>query len=119
MKKIIVGLLVAALVVFSFSCQNTAMTGSTNLGATVKISFATNSRAVVANWSTAVTSYQVSLTSNSGYTSQSTTVMSGTSATFSSVTPGSWNVSVTALSGSSIVGSGSLSNQTITGGASL
>ena len=119
MKKTIVGFLVAALAVLSFSCQNSAMTGSSNLGATVKISFATNSRAVVANWSTAVTSYQVSLTSNSGYTSQSTTVTSGTSATFSSVTPGSWNVSVTALSGSSIVGSGSLSNQTITGGASL
>ena len=104
------------------SCKSPVSPSSSPGGsgpAKITVSFQTGSRTIVPNWSTTVTSYQVALTSHNGYASLTATVTSGSTASFSAVNPGTWDVAVTAYNSATAVGSGSLTGQTATAGASL
>ncbi len=75
-------------------------------------------RTVVADFSTQAASYAVTLTS--GATTLSTTVPTGTPASFSSVRAGTWDVGVVALNSSAaVIGAGSLTGQVLPVGGSL
>ena len=104
------------------SCKSPVSPSSSPGGsgpAKITVSFQTGSRTIVPNWSTTVTSYQVALTSHNGYAGLTATVTSGSTASFSAVNPGTWDVAVTAYNSATAVGSGSLTGQTATAGASL
>jgi len=97
------------------SCSNNFLnegTDKANLTVTVDGYSAEQSRSVVADFAGNIDSYYITLTSDSGYTTRTQSVTTG-SATFSDIETGSWDVSVSAKIGSAIVGTGSLSNQTI------
>jgi hypothetical protein len=87
--------------------------------ASLRISFQTGTKAIVADFSSLITSYEVSLLSQNGYSSLSASVASGEAATFSSVPPGTWDVNVVAYNGTVSVAAGSVQGNVVGGGASL
>ncbi len=78
------------------------------------------SKTVVANFSNAVDTYSVSLASQNGFSTKTATVSAASnSITFSNVEVGTWDISVNALKSGLSAGTGSLSNQNLTSGATL
>jgi formylglycine-generating enzyme required for sulfatase activity len=119
--RIVLFLAAAALLV---SCFNTvapdrhaaAKVGTGSLKVVLKQG---GGKTVVPDWQKVITSYQVSITSQDGLPSQSTTVENAATAycTFL-LDAGTWSIAVTAFSGSAAVGAGSATNLSVSGGSS-
>ena len=86
---------------------------------TIRFPMRNRARTVLPDWNTAITSYSVTMTSHDGFPTLTTTVSNGESASFSSVGVGTWDIGVTALSGATTVGAGSLTGQAIDAGSNL
>ena len=85
----------------------------------IVVSIQSGGKAIVPDWASVATSYHVTLTSHDGYASQVETITSGNTTTFGSVQVGTWDVGVTALNGTAVVGMGSQTNLAVAAGVTL
>jgi hypothetical protein len=100
------------------SCSNNILnegSDKTSLKVTVDGYSSGVNRSVVPDFTSQIDSYYITLTSGNGYTTRTQSVTTG-SATFSDIETGSWDINVSAKNGSTIVGTGSLADQTISTG---
>jgi hypothetical protein len=115
--------ILAAVMTLSAGCKSAYSPGagkSLGLPGTITVSLNRPSKTVVPDWSTSISSYDVTLTSHDGYAELKAAVVgSSGQASFNSVNPGTWDIDVDALNGTTVVGTGSRMGIVLSPGAAL